>query len=113
MTPGTPRNEFREEHYSRLAYANDHYGRGSGKPGWMTDRGRTYIVLGPPDNYVERQIGRDTGSYANVIEWLYESLPGGRLILQFVDRTGFGDYVLVHSTKRGELQDDSWERQLH
>lgn len=47
-SPGTERNEFREEHYRRLAYADEHFGRGATKPGWKTDRGRVYIILGPP-----------------------------------------------------------------
>ena len=49
-TPGTPQNEFREEHYRRLKYANDVYGRSTPLPGWKTDRGHVYIVLGPPKN---------------------------------------------------------------
>jgi GWxTD domain-containing protein len=46
-TPGTPRNEFKEEHYERIVYANERFS--SGKPGWKTDRGRLYIIHGKPD----------------------------------------------------------------
>src|SRR5579883_774158 len=46
-TPDTLENEFKEEHYRRIAYANEHYA--SGIPGWKTDRGRIYITFGPPD----------------------------------------------------------------
>jgi GWxTD domain-containing protein len=46
-TPGAPENKFKEEHYRRLAYANQHFA--SGMPGWRTDRGRIYIMFGPPD----------------------------------------------------------------
>ena len=46
-TPDTVENEFKEEHYRRIAYANEHYA--SGIPGWKTDRGRIYITFGPPD----------------------------------------------------------------
>jgi len=46
-TPDTVENEFKEEHYRRIAYANEHFP--SGIPGWKTDRGRIYIVYGPPD----------------------------------------------------------------
>src|SRR4030065_1386424 len=49
-TPGTPRNELKEEHFRRLSYAKEYYGRGTPRPGWMTDRGRIYIILGPPQN---------------------------------------------------------------
>ena len=46
-TPDTVENEYKEEHYRRIAYANEHFP--AGKAGWMTDRGRIYIVFGPPD----------------------------------------------------------------
>src|SRR5271157_2943955 len=46
-TPDTPENEYKEEHYRRIAYANEHFA--SGIPGWRTDRGRIYIAYGPPD----------------------------------------------------------------
>ncbi len=46
-TPDTEENEFKEEHYRRIAYANEHYA--AGIPGWKTDRGRIYIMYGPPD----------------------------------------------------------------
>jgi GWxTD domain-containing protein len=47
-TPGSPENHYRDEVYKRIAYANAHYSIGSGEDGWRTDRGRTYITLGPP-----------------------------------------------------------------
>jgi GWxTD domain-containing protein len=47
-TPGSPENRFKDDVYKRIAYANAHYGIGSGGDGWRTDRGRTYITLGPP-----------------------------------------------------------------
>ena len=46
--PDSPENEFREEHYRRIAYANDHLPPAS--PGWKTDRGRIYIMWGKPDS---------------------------------------------------------------
>ena len=46
--PTTAENEYREEHYARIAYANEFYGRDTGRAGWRTDRGRFHIVLGPP-----------------------------------------------------------------
>ena len=46
--PDSPENEFREEHYRRIAYANEHFA--AGKPGWKTDRGHIYIAFGPPDS---------------------------------------------------------------
>ena len=54
-TPDTVENEFKEEHYRRIQYANDHFA--SGIPGWKTDRGRIYIVYGPPDERDEHPSG--------------------------------------------------------
>lgn len=96
--PATPANEFREQFFMRARIATEQFNE-SGRPGWETDRGEVYIVLGPPDNAIEREVGRDVGAQPNFIEWLYENLPGGRLILQFVDRTGFGRYELTQSSK--------------
>jgi GWxTD domain-containing protein len=47
-TPGTPKNEFKDEHYRRIAYANQWYGRDTPTPGWRTDMGRIYVILGEP-----------------------------------------------------------------
>ena len=47
--PDSPENEFREEHYRRIAYANEHFA--AGKPGWKTDRGHIYIAFGKPDRH--------------------------------------------------------------
>ena len=49
-TPGTPENEFKIEHLKRFEYANKNLGRGAGRPGWMTDRGKIYIILGEPQS---------------------------------------------------------------
>jgi GWxTD domain-containing protein len=48
-TPGTKQNEFKDEHYKRFEYATKHFGRESSLPGWKTDRGRVYILLGKPE----------------------------------------------------------------
>src|ERR1039457_6551913 len=57
-TPGTVENEFKEEHYRRIAYTNEHYA--TSVPGWKTDRGRIYIVYGPPD---EKESHPSGGTY--------------------------------------------------
>ncbi len=62
-TPDTVENEFKEEHYRRIAYANEHYA--SGIPGWKTDRGRIYITFGPPDEIESHPSG---GSYERPME---------------------------------------------
>jgi GWxTD domain-containing protein len=101
-TPGTPRNEFREEHYRRLAYADQMFGRGTSLPGWRTDRGRIYIILGPPKN-IE--------SYDNVQNvfptqiWFYLGDPGLGLPtgfnVIFFKKQGMGDYVLYSPVTDG------------
>jgi len=94
-TPGTPGNEFKEEHYRRLSHAREFYGRGTPLPGWKTDRGRIYIILGPPQ-YIETY---DTimGVYPTEI-WFYPGdaaygLPTAFNII-FFKRSGTGDYIL-------------------
>jgi GWxTD domain-containing protein len=101
-TPGTPRNEFREEHYARLKYANDFYGRSSSVPGWKTDRGRTYIVLGAP---------KTVESFSNVqnvfpVEiWSYLGDPAVGLPtafnVVFFKRNGVGDYIFYSPSQDG------------
>ncbi len=93
--PATPRNEYQEEHYKRLNYANANFGRATPLPGWKTDRGRIYILLGPPKNIEE--FTNVNGVYPVVI-WFYlgdESLglpPGFNVI--FFRRNGTGDFIL-------------------
>ena len=100
--PDSPENEFREEHYRRIAYANEHYA--AGKPGWKTDRGHIYISLGPPDSIDSHPSG---GSYQRPYEegggetstfpfevWHYRYLEGigENIDLEFVDTCQCGDY---------------------
>ncbi len=100
-----PVNQTKQEYFRRVVYANNQYKSGQ-RVGWKTDRGRVYITYGPPDD-VER--------HANEIDvkpyeiWFYHNIQGG---VQFVfgDRTGFSDYVLLHSTHRSEIRDDNWKR---
>jgi len=104
-TPDTIENEYREEHYRRIAYANEHFA--SGIPGWRTDRGRIYIAWGPPDQRDEHASG---GRYERTPEegggstatfpfeiWRYRHLDGiGEDInLEFLDRTMSGEYRLT------------------
>jgi GWxTD domain-containing protein len=101
-TPGTPQNEFREEHYQRIKYANEYYGRGTPRPGWMTDQGRIYIILGPPRNIED--FDTINGIYPVKI-WYYEGdpaygLPTGFNII-FFKRHGTGDYILYSPVDDG------------
>jgi GWxTD domain-containing protein len=102
--PGSAENEFKIEHYRRLAYANEHFS--SGMPGWRTDRGRIYIQYGPPDQMEAhpaasspRPAGEGGGATSTFPwqQWLYRYIEGvGRnVILEFVDKTANGDYRLT------------------
>ncbi|WP_263359219.1 GWxTD domain-containing protein [Acidicapsa ligni] len=100
--PDSPDNEFREEHYRRIAYANEHYA--AGKPGWKTDRGHIYISFGKPDSIDSHPSG---GSYERPMDegggetstfpfetWHYRYLEGigDNIDLEFVDTCQCGDY---------------------
>jgi GWxTD domain-containing protein len=101
-TPGTPQNEFKEEHYRRLEYANRFYGRSSPLPGWKTDRGRMYIILGAPKTI--EQYDNTNGVFPTEI-WFYMGdpdlgLPPGFNLI-FFKRNGTGDYILYSPTNDG------------
>jgi len=100
--PDSPENEFREEHYRRIAYANEHFA--AGKPGWKTDRGHIYISFGKPDSIDSHPSG---GSYDRPIDegggttatfpfevWNYRYLEGigENVDIEFVDTCQCGDY---------------------
>ena len=103
--PDSPENEYREEHYARIAYANEHFA--AGRAGWRTDRGHMYIAYGKPDsidshpsggNY-ERPIeegGGSTSTYPFEI-WHYRYLEGigDNIDIEFVDTCGCGDYHMT------------------
>jgi len=103
--PDLPDNDFKEEHYRRIAYANEHFA--SGIPGWKTDRGRMYIMWGPADEVETHPMG---GTYDRPSEegggstttypwetwrWRYLEGIGENIILEFVDTTGSGEYHLT------------------
>ena len=79
-----------------------------GRAGWRTDRGRVLVLYAEPDEIERFPSSQDTKPYET---WHYYSIENGVDFI-FVDRSGFGDYVLVNSTKRGELQDPDWQRFL-
>ena len=104
-TPDTIENEFKEEHYRRIAYANEHYA--SGIPGWKTDRGRMYITYGPADEIESHPSG---GTYERPPEegggetstfpfeqWRYRYIEGvgTNIIIEFVDPTMTGEYHMT------------------
>jgi GWxTD domain-containing protein len=105
--PDTDENEFREEYYERIAYANEHFA--SGIPGWKTDRGRIWIMYGKPD---ERDTHPSGGAYERTPQegggstttypfetWFYRYLPGvgSGIEIEFVDPTGSGEYRIARN----------------
>jgi GWxTD domain-containing protein len=103
--PDLPDNDFKEEHYRRIAYANEHYA--SGIPGWKTDRGRMYIMWGPADEVDSHPTG---GTYDRPMDegggstttypwetwrWRYLEGIGENVILEFVDPSGSGEYHMT------------------
>jgi GWxTD domain-containing protein len=98
--PATPVNEFRDEFFQRVRFATEQFSEPGGLPGWKTDRGEVFIVLGAPQFSEERIVGgrTDVTGRPNAIQWIYDGLAGGRLTLLFVDRSGFGRFELAPSS---------------
>jgi GWxTD domain-containing protein len=90
--PGSKENQFKEEHYRRIAFSNEHFA--ANMPGWKTDRGHVYIIYGPPDSIIKHSF---VGATPAEELWKYRHLPavGGDVSLQFVDRCACGEYALV------------------
>ena len=103
--PDSTDNPVKEEHYRRIAYANEHYA--SGMPGWKTDRGRIYIIWGKPDSLETHTLGEtwerpmdlgggETQTYAYE-DWTYNEMEGigQNITLEFVDQTGTAEFKLT------------------
>ena len=108
-TPGTARNEARDQFYQAIAYANKTYreeGRAAA-PGWKSDRGRIFARNGVPDDVLRRSQQGNAPPYE---VWRYSSSKGRYYI--FADRTGFGAYSLIHSNDLQETGLTNWQRIL-
>lgn len=109
-TPETAENEYKIEHYRRILYANEKYT--AGIPGWKTDRGRIYIMFGPPDRYESTPQGgsyvrtpKEGGGQTSVApfeRWEYRHIDGigDDIELEFVDDRGGGLYELTFDNQR-------------
>ena len=107
--PATPVNEFKDEFYQRVQYANDRYTT-RGMEGWETDRGRILVKYGLPTN-IEPHLF-DRGVRPHEI-WEYNNIPGeGQAQFIFADRNGFGEFELIHSTVAGERRLANWQEEL-
>jgi GWxTD domain-containing protein len=105
-TPTTPENEAMEEHYRRIGFANEHFSA-SGFPGWKTDRGRIYIVFGPPDEIDSHPAPEQGGAITTTFpfeNWRYRYIQGigNNVNMEFVDTTLTGEY---HMTKDPNVKD--------
>lgn len=105
--PDTDENEFKEEYYERIAYANEHFA--SGIPGWKSDRGRIWIMYGKPDGRETHPMGgmydrpsHEGGGSTSTYPfetWFYRYLAGvgSGVEIEFVDPTGSGEYRLARN----------------
>lgn len=99
-TPGTPLNEFKVEHYRRIAFANDHFRTTTGIRGWKTDRGRVYITFGPPDEIDSHPNGGPLHG-DNLLypfeTWRYRYIRGigNDVSMDFADKTRDGEYHMT------------------
>ena len=97
----------RTTYLQRVSSANQRF-RVLSREGWRTDRGRVFVLYAEPDE-IERYPSSEQSKPYEI--WHYYAIENG-VDFVFVDRSGFGDYILVHSTKRGELRDETWQRFL-
>lgn len=105
--PNTPINEFKNEYLERVRISNERYAS-MGRKGMKTDRGRIYILYGQPDQIDRYPNSTNMKPYE---VWSYNSIEGG-VYFVFGDISGFGNYELLNSNKRGEIQNDDWESRL-
>lgn len=105
--PATPINEFKEEYFKRIETVEARYKTFTRK-GVKTDRGRIFLTFGEPDEIEYHPNDYNSKPYEI---WYYNSVEGG-VYFVFGDLTGYSDYELLHSTKRGELRDDNWQRRI-
>lgn len=115
-TPGTPENEFKEEHYRRIAQANLRFPTATGMPGWRTDRGRIYIVYGPPDEIDDHS---SPGAYNRTgdqgphklpyIDWTYRFIDGvgDNVTMEFFDPTGTHEFRMTSDPSKDAKPGDT------
>lgn len=107
-SPSDPEKQLTwDEYLKRVEAANQKF-KGYQGQGWKSDRGRVFIMYGEPGEIERFPQQSDTKAYEI---WHYYDIEGG-VIFVFADLQGFGGYTLLNSTKRGELKDDNWQRQI-
>lgn len=105
--PGSSRNEYKEQFMKRVAYANQHF-KSMSREGYLTDRGRVLLLYGEPD---QKDMFPNEPNLKPYEVWFYHEIEGG-VTFYFADLTGFGKYDLLHSNKRGEIEDEDWQSRI-
>ena len=100
-------NEFKEEYMERVAFVENRF-RTFVARGIESERGRVYLQYGEPDEMDQFPSEYNMKPYES---WFYNNIEGGVFFI-FGDVSGYGNYELLHSTKRGELRDDAWQRRI-
>lgn len=106
--PSTAVNEYKVDYLKRVNEANKLFKQGFTE-GWKTDRGRVYIVYGPPSEIERHSYDAETKSYEI---WTYDNLEGGVQFVFAESQIASGLYFLIHSTKRGEMRNDNWMNEV-
>ena len=105
--PPSAQNMSYRDFVKRVDESNKRFGN-SFRAGWKTDRGRVLIMYGEPSEIDRYPNQEDTKPYEI---WRYNDIEGG-VIFVFADLTGYNNYELVNSTKRGEVRDDNWQNRI-
>ncbi|TRZ51616.1 GWxTD domain-containing protein [bacterium] len=107
--PETPRFEMRDEYFKRFKEANNKFKEGF-KDGWKSDRGRIYVIYGPPSNIDRHFFENEVKNYEI---WEFDKVEGGTMcVFGEIQTSGEGTYVLIHSTMRNEIKDPNWMAKL-
>jgi GWxTD domain-containing protein len=105
--PSTPQNEFKIDYNKRLDFVKENFST-MFKEGYLSDRGRVYLIYGEPD---QRDFFPSEPNVKPYEIWFYNEIEGGANFI-FGDISGFGGYELLHSTLRSEVKDENWMRRL-
>ncbi|MCE1165068.1 MAG: GWxTD domain-containing protein [Bacteroidetes bacterium] len=109
QSPETPRIEIRDEYFKRMKEANAKF-KQSFTDGWKSDRGRIFILYGPPNEIERHYMEANTKNYEI---WTYDNLQGGTMcVFGETVSTEEGSYYLMHSTIKNELTDNDWKEKL-
>ncbi|MEO8514473.1 MAG: GWxTD domain-containing protein, partial [Ignavibacteria bacterium] len=98
----------KKDYFARIEFANKNF-KSDFRDGWKTDRGRVYSIYGKYDEVEKFPYEGSTRAYEI---WTYNKMQGGTIFVFIDNSSGYGDYVLVHSTAQNEQRDDNWRDRL-